>query len=58
MIAKRLYISLKSYICQTIYNHVVTIVPCAPPENVTTTEVSGTSVHLNWIPPLTEHHAS
>ena len=37
-------------------NNFIAIVPSAPPVNVTTTEVSTTSVHLNWIPPPTEHH--
>ena len=34
----------------------IAIVPSAPPDNVTAIEVSTTSVHLNWIPPPTEHH--
>ena len=56
MIAKRLsaiYATL--YICcHQLFS--IAIVPSAPPENVITTEVSTTSVHLNWIPPPTKHH--
>ena len=32
------------------------IVPSAPPENITTTDVSTTYVHLNWTLPPTEYH--
>ena len=37
-------------------NNSIATVPSAPPENITTTDVSTTYAHLNWIPPPTEHH--